>query len=267
MEGCPPDAPVELSDGTVIQPDDTIRLRDLCEIVPLIIDTMMGQLASGKNGVTPGQAVPVRGQSPTGPAPGFGSKPGSIAGTSPFGGPASGGGGGGGGFGGGGGGRGKTGPAGPAGPVGPPGPAGPGTIEPPVAKTDGDFIVAASSPFVPIPGTQLTFTQQTDGHAVALIQAVFGGGGGGGGDTNGQIGLRVDGVDFPLTANLIHTFASGVAQFLASVHASIPLSLAAGSHTIEIVVRGDSALVVPVGSPVRVSANPSIPLYLSLIHE
>ena len=266
MEACPPDAPIELSDGTVIQPDEIPTLRQLCEIIPLILETIAGQAAASQNGVKPGQAVQVRGRSGVAPAPGFGSRPGSIAGSGPFGGPSGGGGGGGGGgFSGGGGGRGRTGPAGPIGPTGPAGAAGPGTIEPPVAKTDGDFVVASASPFVPVPGTSLTFSQETDGHAIAMIQAVFGGGGGG--DTNGQIGLRVDGVDFPLTANLIHTFVGGVAQFLASVHASVPLTLTAGSHTIEIVVRGDSSLASPVGLPVTVSANPSIPLYLSLIHE
>jgi len=266
---CPSDAPVELSDGTILQPDDTIRLRDICELVPLIIETLMAKAGNGQAGrVTPGQTVPVRGNpSAFGPAlspPGFGAKPGSIAGGGLFG-PTAGptGGGGGGGFGGGGGGR-RGGP-GPPGVQGPPGPAGPGTIEEPLVKMDGNFTVASASPFVPVPDTSRTFIQVANGYAVVLIQAVFGGNGGGG-VTNGQIGLRVDGVDFPLTANLLHTFAAGVSQFLACVHASIPLKLIAGSHTVEVIVRGDSALVSPTGLPVTVQANPTVPLYMSIIH-
>jgi len=50
MEACPKDAPVELSDGTIIKPEDSIRLKDLCEIVPLILETIAGQNAQGKSG-------------------------------------------------------------------------------------------------------------------------------------------------------------------------------------------------------------------------
>jgi len=268
--GCPKDAPVELSDGRILYPEDSLTLKDVCEIVPLIIETLMKEAAGpgGPTKITPGSVVPVRPTSPLGgfgqALPGFGARPGSIVPAGPFGAqgtPA----GGGGGFGGGGGGRGAQGPAGPAGATGAQGPPGPGTIESPVTKTDGDFTVASTSPFVPIPGTLKTFTQETDGSAVVFIQAVFGSAASS--ETNGQIGLRVDGTDFPLTANLIHTFVGGVAQFLAGVHASIPLTLSKGSHTVEVVVRGDSALYAPVGLPVTVQANSLIPLHMSIIHE
>ena len=265
MNGCPNNAPVELSDGKVVYPDDTVTLKDICEIVPLIIETIL-KTAGGPGRVAPGQQVPIAGNpNAFGPTliPGFGPKPGAIA---PMGGLFGQQGGGGGGFpAGGGGGRGGPGPQGAPGIQGPPGPPGPGTIEPPVVKTDGDFTVASASPFVPVPGTQIMFNQETDGSAIVLIQAVLGAAGAGA--TNGQIGLRVDGADMPLTANLIHTLVAGVGQFLASVHASIPLLLSKGTHTVEAVVRGDSALYAPVGLPVTVQANPLVPLYLSVIHR
>lgn len=266
MNGCPTDAPVELSSGERINPDDTIRLRDLCEIVPLILETLLKNGAQGK--LAPGAQVPVVGRMPgmAAPSPGFGSRPGSIATPPGFGqGSSSGGGGGGGGFGGGGGGRGPTGQRGPAGPTGATGPAGPGTIEPPITKTDGDFTVASASPFVAVPGTSVSFTQESDGAAILLLQAVFGEAGGG--QTNGQMGIRVDGVDYPVTANLIHTFVGGVGQFLTSAVSMLPVPLLAGAHTAEVVVRGDSALYSPVGLPVTVQANALVPLYFAVIHE
>lgn len=263
---CPNDAPVELSDGTIVQPDDTVRLRDLCEIVPLILETMAASAAAGAPGapgkVAPGSSVPVVGQMPgfSSPvAPGFGARPGAIApAMGPAGMPAQSGGGG---FGGGGGGG--RGPAGPPGPRGPAGPAGPGTIAPPIAKVDGDFTVAFTSPFVPVPGTSIAFTQQADGTAILFLQAVFGSAGFG---TNGQVGIRVDGIDYPLTANLMHTFASGVGQFLVSAVALLPVTLAAGAHTAEVVLRGDASLYAPIGAPVTIQANPLIPLHFAVVH-
>lgn len=268
MNVCPSDAPVELSNGDIIQPDDTIRLKDLCEIIPLILETMQASAQNAPGRVAPGSQVPVVGRMPgfTSPvAPGFGSKPGSISPAGPgFGQQSQGGGGGGGGFGGGGGGRGPAGPQGLPGPAGPPGAPGPGALEPPITKVDGDFTVASGSPFVPVPGTAIGFTQQAAGAAVLFLQAVFGGPGAG--NTCGQMGLRVDGVDYPLTANLIHTFVGGVGQFLTSAVCTLPITLAAGAHTAEVVVRGDSALYAPVGLPVTVQANPLIPLYFGVIH-
>lgn len=274
--GCPSDAPVELSDGTIVQPEDTVRLKDLCEIVPLILETLMQGAAAGGKGaapggrVAPGSQVPIAGRAPgfSSPvAPGFGGKPGSIAAPAGFGQSSQsngGGGGGGGGFGGGGGGRGAPGQQGPPGPAGPAGPSGPGTIESPITKVNGDFTVASGSPFVPVPDTTVMFNQQTAGAAWILLQAVFGAAGAG--QTCGQMGIRVDGVDYPLTANLIHTFVGGVGQFLTSAVAVLPITLAAGPHTVEAVVRGDSALYAPVGIPVTVQANPLIPLYFGVMH-
>lgn len=263
-EACRPGVPVELADGQIVMPDDPITLAALCELVPLLLETMAGSAVQGRNGApTPGSAIPIAGGSifmPSGAPPVPGQRPGAIVG-SPSG-PFSGGGGGSMGFGGGGGGRGASGARGP---VGPPGPAGPGTILP-VIKTDGNFSVASVSPFVPIPGTSKGFATTRDGASVFMIQAVFGGNSVTS-LSNGQIGLRVDGKDFPLTANLLHTGAAGVDQFLASVHASFAVTLSAGAHTAELLVRGDSSLGAPTGSPVRVQANATIPLALTVIHQ
>jgi len=174
MNGCPNDAPVELADGTVLQPEDTIRLKDLCEIVPLIMETMQAaaQGTQGKKGgVTPGAPVPVRGgvQGFTSPvAPGFGGKPGSIAPAGGFGQQGQGGGGGGGFGGGGGGGRGAPGPAGPAGPAGP---RGPGSLMDYLYKTDGEFYVTGA--VVPIPDFFVDFTVQVSGPVEIIVAANF----------------------------------------------------------------------------------------------
>jgi hypothetical protein len=249
---CPPNAPVELSDGKIIMPDDQITLADLCELMPLLLETLSISAKSGNGRVTPGGQVPIAGQTSYG-------TPAIPANMNPFGtsGPVMTGGSGG--FGGGGGSKGARGPAGPV------GPAGPGQIVP-VIKTDGNFTVASVSPFVVIPGTTKIFKAGSAGPALFFVQAVFGGNSVSG-KTNGQVGLRVDGVDYPLTANLIHTGAVGVGQFLVSAQASFPINLSAGDHTAELIVRGDSTLGAPTGSPVVVQANASIPLALTIIHK
>lgn len=177
MNGCPKDAPVELADGTIIQPDQTIRLKDLCEIVPLILETMQGAAsAAGQQGVQPGAAVPVRGGAPGFNSPvanGFGGKPGSIAAPPGFGGQQGrGGGGGGGGFGGGGGGgRGPAGPPGPAGPQGAPGIPGLGNILGGTTKRSGSFTVTGA-PQV-IPDFFADFTVSRQGNVAIRISANF----------------------------------------------------------------------------------------------
>lgn len=135
----------------------------------------------------------------------------------------------------------------------------------PVVKEDGDFTVVSISPFVPIPDTRVDFDQSKDGYGVFLIQAVFGSPGGGA--TNGQIGISIDGVEYPLTPNLIKTMVAGVTQFLAGVSAHIPVALKKGSHFAELLVRGDSTLPAPIGLPVTVQANPEVPLALTAIYQ
>lgn len=265
MSVSPQERPIQLSDGRILMPDDSIPLADLWEVLPVLLENMGALAPAGANGLAPGQEVPVAGGFRGTPSalPGAMARPGAVRG---LGGPAAGAashGGGGTGFSGvGGGSRGGRGPAGPQGPQGPPGP---GTIVPAV-KTDGDFTVSSVSPFVAVPGTKIDFVQESAGAVVFFVQAVFGGNSVAG-ESNGQLGLRIDGVDQPLTANLLHTGAMGVDQFLAGVHASFPRVLAAGSHSVEVVVRGDSSLGAPTGSPITVQANATIPLALTVIHR
>lgn len=265
-EGCPANAPVELSDGRIVYPEDPVTLADVCEIVPLIIESLMKEAGQGK--LTAGMPVKVVGNQaafgPTLSVPGFGPKPGSVGGIGGLFGQQGGGGGGGGGFPSGGGGRG---PQGIAGNQGIQGPAGPGSLISSVTKDDGDFSVVSFSPFVVIPGTLISFTTTAEGTAVFLIQVVFGAGAGAG-FTNGQIGLRitVGGVptDYPLTANLMHTFVGGVGQFVVGAHASIPLLLPPGTYDCEVIVRGDEFVGPSGGLPIVVQANTERPLYLTV---
>ncbi len=252
MKIAPEETVVEMPDGRIIMPDQTLTLAELVAVLPVLLEEMGGRAALG-----PGVEVPLRGapnapgQNVGRPSPGFGP----TSGPTGSGGPR-----GGGGFvASGGGGRGAKGEPGIQ------GPPGPGTIVP-VVKTDGNFTVASISPFVPIPGTSTSITTQKAGAALFFFQGVFGGNSIDG-VSNGLIGLRIDGVDQPLTANLIHTGAAGVAHFLGSVHASFPVVLSAGLHTVELVVRGDASLGAPTGAAVTVQANPSIPLALSIIHQ
>lgn len=171
MEACPKDAPVELSDGTIIKPEDNIRLKDLCEIVPLIMETLQGAQAQGQGKVAPGQAVPISGRAPgsfSSPvANGFGGKPGSIPGMAP----GQGGGGGGGGFGGGGGGRGPAGPPGPPGPQGATGAPGLGNILGGQTKRSGSFTVTGAPQVVP--DFFANFTVSRQGNVTIRISANF----------------------------------------------------------------------------------------------
>jgi len=174
MNGCPNDAPVELSDGTIIKPEDNIRLKDLCEIVPLILETMQaGGPAAGPQGVTPGAPVPIAGRAPGFNSPvanGFGARPGAVAPPAGFGGQGQRGGGGGG-FGGGGGGRGPAGPVGPAGPPGPAGTPGLGSILGGQTKRSGSFTVTGA-PQV-IPDFFANFTVSRQGNVTIRVSANF----------------------------------------------------------------------------------------------
>lgn len=257
---CP--GPVEMTDGHVIEPEDYIKLSDLCELVPFLVESELQAKAkqiAAKAGISPGQPVSLVGQTPGGMS--------SVAGGSPFGGPGGGGGGGGGGFGGfgGGGGPGPAGPPGLPGTLGPPGPPGPGTATDFLIKTDGDFTVGPGA-FVAVPGTLLAFTTPTDGPAVFLLQAVLGCGN----SQNAEIGLRIDGVDNPLNPRLLHTLAGGE-EFLIPASASFPMILAAGSHTVEVILRGITAgefcSAAGLGTAATVSANANTPLALTVLHS
>jgi hypothetical protein len=266
--GAPPPAPVappgskcpgavEMPDGRVIEPDDQIVLKDLCELVPFLIETLTnlqtqglapGQKVSVVGGQTGLNAVPTQGS--FGPAGGYrAGGPGGFVG----------------------GGGGGPGPAGPQGPMGGLGPPGPGSIvEPPVVKTDGDF-TAGPGAFVPVPGTALVFSMATAGVAKFDLLATLGSSSGAvSASQSAQIGLRIDGTDYPLTTRLLHTFVGGVGEFLVGQSSTFGLSLPAGSHTVEVLLRG----LLPgeyggagLGIPATIAAVPTIPLVLTVSHN
>jgi hypothetical protein len=264
---CP--GPMQLPDGKVVHLDDPITLSDLCQMLPKLVSQCAAPSGPAPASLAPG-AVPVVG-APGQPIPGAGF---------PSFGPAAGGFGGGG-FGGGGGstppGFGPVGVVsgqptplpvgpgqGPPGPPGPPGPAGSAQIDF-LIKTDGDF-VAGPGAFVPVPGTLLGFTQGSDGPVLFFIQATLGCG------TitqNAAIGLRIDGIDVQIYKRIIQTNVGGVGEFLIDQPIAWPATLLAGPHTVELLIRG-----VPGAEgcgafdfPAGVSANPDLPLALTVLHK
>lgn len=69
---CP--GPVVLPDGRILEPDDYIRLSDLCEIMPTLMNTMRASMAPGQQvrvaGGIPGvQGVPTPGMFSAGAGP------------------------------------------------------------------------------------------------------------------------------------------------------------------------------------------------------
>lgn len=264
--GICPAGPLQLPDGKIVQLDDPITLRDLCEMLPAI----MKNLPCGPGGA-PAAAPQPYGQGPI-PVqkmngagfPGFG--------------PASGvfGQGGGGGGGGGGlpgplgvvnqaipqGGQGQGGP-GPTGPVGPPGA---GTAIDFVTKTDGNF-TAGPGGFIPVPGTLFSFQQGADGNVIFLLNAVFGCDQA----TNDALGIRIDGGPaIPLQANLFQV-AAPVAGFFQGATAMWPQFLAAGQHTVEVMLRGIGAgefcAASGLGLSATLGATPDTPLSLAILHS
>lgn len=259
MEACPKDAPVELSDGRIIRPDDTIMLKDLCEIVPLIMETIAGQSAQGgKGGVTPGAPVPISGRAPgafSSPvANGFGGRPGSIPGMAP----GQGGGGGGGGFGGGGGGRGPAGPPGPAGPQGPAGAPGTGSILGGQLKTSGSFTVAGAPQVIPNYFVNFNVSQQ--GNVTIRASANFNK------TTPGEatlpdikFGLQVDGTDYIL-ADVFEQQGAGD-DHVERWHQMIELfleNMAPGPHVVRGIYSGGSIG----GDAMTFMAEPDLPAVL-----
>jgi hypothetical protein len=242
-----PVGPMQMPDGRLLNPDDPITLADLCAMMPTFAKALLAP-APGRTG-----AVPLVGQVPGGAMP--------VAGASPFG--AAPGGGGGFGFGGGGGGPGPQGPRGAAGAAGP---AGAGTATDFVSKTDGDF-TAGPGAFIPVPGTLLSFSIPTDGIVMFLVQATLGCDQ----TQNGALGIRVDGTDYPLTKRLIQTFAAGVEEFFQPSAFMTPISLPAGAHTAEVILRGlvagSECSASGLGLSETVSASPETPLILIAQHS
>lgn len=170
-----------------------------------------------------------------------------------------------------GGGGGGPGPVGPQGPVGSIGATGPGSIvEPPLIKTDGDFI-AGPGGFVAVPGTLVPFAMAAAGVAQFNLLATVGVSSGGSGLSQSlQLGLRIDGTDYALITRLLHTFVGGVGEFMLGQTIHFALSLGAGPHTVEVILRG----LIPgefggaaIGIAGAVCAIPSVPLVLTVSHS
>lgn len=250
---------VEMPDGRTIEPGDYITLEAMCELMPFLVQTLTDM--QGK-GLAPGQKVPVVGQQangqtavptsasfgPAGQGGSFGRAAGGMAG-----------------FGGGGGG---PGPAGVQGPIGLTGATGPGSItEPPVVKVDGDF-TAGPGAFVPVPGTAVPFTMSAAGVAEVKVLLTLGSGATQLSES-AQIGVRINGTDYPLTVRLIDTSVAGVGEFDIGQSFLFPVQLAAGSYTAELLLRG----LLPgefgggSGAAAAVNANPSIPLIITVTHN
>lgn len=254
-----PVGPMTLPDGRVLNPDDPITLADLCAVMPSIAKALGVAPKAGGQSLGP---VPMAGQ-PNGMQ--------SIAAPTAFGQPGGGPGGGGGGFGfggGGGGAPGTQGPAGQPGVAGAPGAQGPTGIGSGfdfVSKTDGDFTAGPGS-FIPVPGTLLAFSLPADGSVMFFVQATLGCSQ----TQNGALGLRIDGVDYPVNKRLLHTVVGGD-EFYAPSSYMFPISLLAGAHTVEVVLRGLAAgsecAASGLGLSQTVSASAEAPLILIAQHS
>lgn len=253
---------VEMPDGRTIEPEEFISLQDLCTLMPFLVETLTNLQSKG---LAPGQKLSVVGQKgpgvaavPTaagsfGPAGQGGGPFGSAGGMS---------------FGGGGGAPGQTGPQGP---IGVPGATGPGSIvEPPLIKTDGDF-TAGPGAFVAVPGTLINFALAAAGVAQFNLLATVGATSGASGLSQSlQLGLRIDGTDYALVTRLLHTFVGGVGEFMVGQPINFAMSLGAGPHSVEVILRG----LAPgefggagIGIPGGVCAVPSVPLVLTVSHS
>jgi hypothetical protein len=260
-----------MPDGRVIDPDDPITFKDFCSLLPFISEAMglYSQMSQAQpQGLAPGMTVPIVGQ-PQAP----GALP--IGTPSQFGpatGPAGGGpmrGGGGGGFiasgGGGPGPRGLPGPMGPEGAAGPAGPAGPGSIIDFTVKTNGDFTAGPGTPLVPVPGTLVNFVTSEAGAVLFLVQATLGCGF----SQSAKIGLVIDGVTHVLSARSLSLAGGGNNEFMIGQPLVFAAILAAGVHTVEFALTGplfpsDCSFL---GVPITVSANPTFPLSVVVVHR
>lgn len=255
LKKCP--GPVALPDGRILEPGDYLRLEDLCEIMPYLINAMKSSMGVGQQvrvaGGIPGvQGVPTSGM--------FGGSGGPLG---PYGNGAPGGG-----FSGGGGGVGPRGPAGPAGPQGPAGSSLPlSDLAAGVEKTDGDFVAGAGA-FVPVPGTTINFTTSVAGPVLVLIQSelryihtVASPG-------NAQCGVRIDGVDYNLARRQFYSFTGDVGEVFINQPQIFWTVLAAGSHTIDFLLKGMTAgeYGYGLGVPVALSASTDSPFRMAVIH-
>lgn len=221
---------LQLPDGAIIQPDDSITLKELCSLLPYISKYVeQAESRDQSQGlIRPGGPIPLSNPAMRG-VPSFGPAGGS--------------------FGGGGGGGGGSPPgAGPIGvvnsptpigagqgtqgPPGPAGPAGPGSAISGVAKTDGNVLNVG--PMSVVPGTTFTITVGGDGKVVlsfsfelspqlgfASIYDVF-------------AGVEVDGTQYQLWRNSEQQGAGDDKVLALSASGVLILTLSAGDHTISL---------------------------------
>ena len=252
---------MEMPDGRVVEPGDSITWSDLCALMPYLSDAMYERQAfraRASRGIVPGQSVTLPGMQPNGMSPIaapdlFGQAGGQVA---QYGGA--------GGFVASGGGGGQPGKQGVPGVRGDQGIVGPGADIDFIVKTDGDFEAAAGA-FIPVPGTSKAFTTTEAGAALFFVQATLGCDA-----KNTQIGIRVDGVDHPLTGNLIVQSGGGESAPLAPGVSNFPVELAAGAHTMAVILRGLPVSVCGgsgLGTVGKVKADADFPLALSVIHK
>jgi hypothetical protein len=267
--GVCPTGPLQLPDGKIVGLDDPVTLKDLCLMMPSILKAL--QVSCGTPGAAPGApgqpypGGPIPVQNPSGGGfPGFGPA------SSPFG-QGGGGGGGGGGL------PGPLGvvnqaapqgagtPGGP-GPVGPQGPPGLGTVVDFISKEDGDFS-AGPGAFIPVPGTSFSFTQSVAGAVLFLLNATFGCFQA----ANNALGIRIDGTTVvPLQISL-HGALLATFVFYAPASAVGVAVLPAGTHTVEVMLRGiavgEFCSGSGLGTAAVLAAAPATPLVLAALHS
>jgi len=248
--------PIQLQDGTIINPDDTLTLKDFCAMIPYLKELLGSSQpkAPGRPGTIPLSSSPF--------LPSFG-----PAG-SPFGQ------GGGGGFGGGGGGGGSPSGAGPIGVVtgptpvggpsqgtqGPPGatgPAGPGSFIDGIQKNNANFTNIGAMAIVP----QTTFTIVVGGNGnvnisfSAELGAVFA--------QNFDVfaGVQIDSTQYELWRDTENQGSGGDSVSNLTASGELFINLTPGSHTVSM-VYGQSPL-----NPFTLRANPSTPASIIAKHS
>ncbi len=251
---------IQLPDGTVINPDDVITLKDLCAMIPYLKEAGLG---APKGPVRPGGPIPVVSNTPgqmMGGLPSFG-----PAG-SPFG------------QGGGGGGGGNvvvgpgpigvvTGPTpvggpgqGTQGPIGPVGPAGAGSIIDGVQKNNANFFNSGAMAIVP--GTTFTITVGGNGNVSLFFSFEMSPNLGFASVYNVLAGIQIDSTQYELWRKDEIQGAGGDRVTAMSAAGVLFINLSPGTHTISL-IYGSS----PAGNPWTLVASPTNPASIIAQHS
>jgi len=254
--------PLQLPDGTVLNPDDTLTLKDFCAMIPYL-QKLMGKEAgvSPDNGpIRPGGPIPLSAGVPSfGPAGGpfaqggfgggggGGGTPGAgpigvVNGATPVGGP-------------------NQGTQGPPGPVGPAGAPGAGNIVDGAQKTDGNFQNIGA--MMPIPGLSGLFTIGADGKALISFNFILSADFPGDSIYDVFAGIRIDATQYQLWQNGEQQGAGGDKVFTTTAFGTILVTgLTPGDHTISVVYGDNPAL-----NHFSVVTSPSEPANLVVQHS